>query len=284
MIAIPNDPKNAKALRDFFSNTRTQMCSLGEQLGEPWLTHFNNIKGQYDALLAQLGTTDQVPAALDASAQLSALYSMLVSANSLTALIGSQMQMMKQTTATQMNSAIEAAIAEKLTKGELVKADVVSVKVQEAIATATQAGELVPREQHTQLCSAAKSTGLEEGKAALLAEQQAEATRKQTIETRKAALQTAGLPLPEADLEKLLGGTDEEFAATQTKVDTRVKALKAKNAFHSQIGKFMWLDDANFAAFEALAGDIRKSTGHEPLQQPNPAPGAAAPASTTFAA
>lgn len=282
MIAIPQDPKNAKALRDFFANTRTQMCSLGEQLGEPWLTHFNNIKSQYDALLAQLGTTDQVPAALDASAQLSALYSMLVSANSLTALIGSQMQMMKQTSATQLNSAVEAAIAEKLAAGELVKADAVIVKVQEAITSKTQAGELVPREQHTQLCSAAKATGLEEGKAAVLEEQKAEALRKQTIETRKAALQTAGLPLPETDLEKLLGGTDEEFAAVQTKVDTRVKTLKAKNAFHSQIGKFMWLGDSEYAAFEALAGEIRKSTS-EPLAQPNPQPGAA-PAATSFAA
>jgi hypothetical protein len=282
MIAIPKNPTDAKALRDFYTNVRTQMCSLGDQLGEPWKSHYDQIKGQYDTLLAQLGASDQVPAALDANAQLSALYSMLVSASSLSNLLSSQMLAMKQTSATQLNSAVEAAIAEKLTKGELVKSDAVTAKIQEAITTKTTSGELVPREQHTQLCSAAKTTGLEEGRAALLNEQKAETEKKQLIETRKTALQTAGLPVPEKDLEKLLGGTPEEFEAAKTKVQGRITALKTKSAYHSAFDRFMWASDADYGAFELLAADMKKATGPEPFQQRNNPP--AAPAATTFAA
>jgi hypothetical protein len=64
MITLPKDSKDTKALRDFYTQQRAQVCSVGDLRGEPWLSHFNGIKGQYDSILGQLGRSEQVPAAL----------------------------------------------------------------------------------------------------------------------------------------------------------------------------------------------------------------------------
>jgi len=97
------------------------------------------------------------------------------------------------------------ALAAALTAGaHLIKADhetAITKAVDAAIAARTGAqGDLVPKTTVDQLCSAAKDLGVKEGRAAEQADAAALLAAEKLATDRTAALTTAGLPLPEADV------------------------------------------------------------------------------------
>lgn len=63
------------------------------------------------------------------------------------------------------------------------------------------------------LCSAAKAMGVTECEKKVSDEVAAGVARQGVITTRKAMLQTCGLPIPDARLGSVLAGTEDEFAA-----------------------------------------------------------------------
>lgn len=275
-MVLPKDA-NSKVLRDFFEQQKAQVCSLADCLEEPWKTHFNNLKAEYDNVLKDLPPSDQAPAALDANRHLNVFASLLCGANSLCSMLSSHMDSMRRERSAGFASAVEGALKERIGKGELVPAAEIDSRVKTGLDTAvgaevkrrTEAGELVPKETTTQLCSQARQAGVDEGRTAMKTEMETAAATATRITTRKASLQTAGLPLPDGALENLLGGPDAEYTALETTVKSRIEGLKGKGvAFNSKNPVYakVWLPENEWKSFEALVSDIPAlKGGAEPL-------------------
>ena len=280
-MKIPTDPKDIKAIREFLTSVRTQVCSLADCLSEPLKAHYDSLKKVYDDAIAGLPPTDAVPAAIEASHHLSCLCSCLMNANALCSLIATNANdILKKTpevAATALNSAVGAEIEKQLAAGTLFKPETVTVKVTEAIDAKTKAGDLVPKETATQLCSAAKDLGLQEGEKKVRDEIAAAAARQTLINTRKATLQTCSLPIPDSKLEGVLAGTDDEFKAAQKLVEDRKVALQKKgvalNSNSPLLGR-LWLPQDQYDVFESLATETLH--GGNPLVT-NPGPTSSAP-------
>ena len=266
MKNAPIDPKDLNTIREVLTSFRTQICGAADTLGEPWKGQFLALKGDYDKMLSGLPPTDQVPAALEANSQLSCLHAALSSATSLSVMLGSAMASLSgksaEASAAQLASAVGAEIEKQIAAGTLFKAEGVEVKIAERIKT----GDLVAKETCTQLCSAAKDLGLAEGEKKVRAEIAASAVRQSLITTRKAELQTCGLPIPDARLEGVLAGTGEEFTAAQALAQSRIAALQQRGVAlnsNSPLAAKVWLPEEQWQVFESLAVETLK--GADPL-------------------
>jgi hypothetical protein len=251
---------------------------MADCLSEPWKSHYTSLKAQYDTALEQLPATDQVPEALKANTVLQAFYSCLSGANALCSLMASKLNSSATETATALNSAVDARILDLLAKGELVKKDGIDKLIAHGIAAKTTAGELVAKATVTQLCSEARTAGLTEGESKVRVEVQAQAERTTRIGARKTALQTAGLPMPDAALEALLGGTEEEFTTIKTTAQNRIDALRkrgvALNAKSSLLGK-VFLPEAQWKPLEDLVVETLSSGADPLITSANPVAGGA---------
>ena len=266
MKNAPSDPKDLNTIKEVLTSFRTQICAAADTLGEPWKGQFLALKGDYDKMLSGLPPTDQVPAALEANSQLSCLHAALSSATALSVMMGSAMASQAgkgaEASAAQLASAVGAEIEKQIAEGTLFKAEGVEVKIAERIKT----GDLVAKETCTQFCSAAKDLGLAEGEKKVRAEIAASAVRQSLITTRKAELQTCGLPIPDARLEGVLAGTGEEFTAVQALAQSRIAALQQKGVAlnsNSPLGAKVWLPEEQWQVFESLAVETLK--GADPL-------------------
>jgi len=273
MKNAPIDPKDLNTIRQVLTSFRTQICGAADTLGEPWKGQFVALKGDYDKMLSGLPPTDQVPAALEANSHLSCLHAALASATSLSVMMGSAMaslaaastgsgQGSAQAPAAQLASAVSAEIEKQIAAGTLFKAEGVEVKIAERIRT----GDLVAKETCTQFCSAAKDLGLAEGEKKVREEIAASAVRQSLISTRKAELQTCGLPIPDARLEGVLAGTGEEFTAAQALAQSRIAALQQRGVAlnsNSPLAAKVWLPEEQWQVFESLAVETLK--GADPL-------------------
>jgi hypothetical protein len=273
----PIDPKDLNTIKEVLTSFRTQMCGAADTLGEPRKGQFLALKGDYDKMLSGLPPTDQVsafarelrpdePAALEANSQLSCLHAALSSATSLSVMLGSAMASLAgksaEASAAQSASAVGAEIEKQIAAGTLFKAEGVEVKIAERIKT----GDLVAKETCTQLCSAAKDLGLAEGEKKVRAEIAAGAVRQSLITTRKAELQTCGLPIPDARLKGVLAGTGEEFTAAQALAQSRIAALQQRGVAlnsNSPLAAKVWLPEEQWQVFESLAVETLK--GADPL-------------------
>lgn len=262
------DESSRKIIQAVLGQSRDVLNSFDlSQLAEPWLSHFNKIKSDYDSALKDLAPSDQVVASLDANRHLSCLYTLLAGANSLCSFVSGQMSEMKKAHATALNSAADAAITAKIQSGELIAKADLDGKIKAAIDARIAGGELLTKESHTQLCSAAKEIGRTEGKTAAETVIANEKAKLATLETRRGLVQTASLPVPSADIEKLLGGTDEEFNTRMETAKSRVQelmaagiALNAANPAWDNV----WKGDGEYKNFKALAIDL-KGEGAEPF-------------------
>ena len=181
-----------------------------------------------------------------------------MNANALTSLIASTadglVKKHPEQLATALNSAVTDEIAKQVAAGTLFKPEVVTIKVTEAIDAKTKAGELVPKDTATQLCSAAKDLGLQEGEKKVRDEIAATEARKALIVGRKASLQTCGLPVPSEKLESVLAAPDADFTATQKLVEDRIAALQKKGmAINSKTNlDIVWLPQSQYDMLEPL--------------------------------
>lgn len=263
--AIPElkDIKDIKAVRAFYEQQRQALCSMADNLEEPLKGHFNNLKKKYDDVLDSLPPTEQVPAALEAGKHLSALYSILSAANGLMCSLNSALNGVK-TAATALNSeTLARAVQDKITAGELVPKSVLDGKVTAEIERLAKSGDYVPKATVQQLCSEARSAGIAEGESKVRQEASASAEKAKLVETRKAQVHTAGLPLPESEIERVLGGSESDFAATLKKAQDRFAGLKRHSALNSKspLMAKIWLGEPEFVTFEQLL----KDTIGEPL-------------------
>jgi hypothetical protein len=257
-MKIPSDEKDIKSIREFLTDVRTQLCSRADNLSEPFKTQFNALKKSYDDALASLPPTDMVPGAVEANRHLSHCYDALASANNLCSAMCSA-----------MNSAVDAKVQERLKAGELVLKTDVDGLVATAITARTASGELVPKETVTQLCSAAKDLGLADGEKKVRDEIKGQEALKVLIATRKETVQKCGLPVPDATLEKALGGTEEEFKVAQQTATDRIAALQKKGvAINSKnpLAMRVWLPEDQYKIFEELFVSTVK--GGDPLITP----------------
>ena len=270
-MKVPSDPKDLKAVREFLTTIRTQVCGMADNLSEPWKTHFTDLKKHYDDALASLPPTDQVPAAMEANHNLSCFYSCLANASALASMLGSAMDTMvkknAETVATALASAVGADIEKQIAAGTLFKPEGIQIKLTAHVAELTKTGELVLKETLTQLCSEASRLGLEAGEKKVRDEVVATAARQAVITTRKAGLQTCGLPVPDARLESVLAGTEDEFKAAQTLAQNRIAALQKRGVAlnsNSPLGAKVWLPEEQWQVFESLAVETLKGGG-DPL-------------------
>lgn len=262
-IVIPENIKDVKAVRKFYEDQRQALCSMADGLEEPLKGHFNTLKKKYDEVLDALPPTEQVPAALEAGRHLSALYSILSAANGLMCSLNSALNSVKTAGAALNSEAVNKAIQDKIATGELFPKSVFDSKVAAEVERLTKSGEYVSKATVQQLCSEAKSAGILEGENKVRQESQANADRARLVETRKTQVQTAGLPLPETEVEKILGGSETEFAAHLKKAQDRFGNLKRHSALNSKspLMTKIWLADSEFSTFEQLL----KDTIGEPL-------------------
>lgn len=266
-IAITDlkDIKDIKAVRAFYEQQRQALCSMADNLEEPLKGHFNNLKKKYDDVLDSLPPTEQVPAALEAGKHLSALYSILSAANGLMCSLNSALNGVKAAGAALNSEVISKAVQDKIAAGELFPKSVLDSKVTAEIARLAKSGDYVPKATVQQLCSEAKNAGIAEGENKVREEVNASAEKTKLVEARKTQVQTAGLPLPESEIEKILGGSDTDFAATLKKAQDRFAGLKKHSALNSKspLMAKIWLGESEFSTFEQLL----KDTIGEPLAE-----------------
>ncbi len=250
--------KDIKKPREFLNALLTALNGIQCPLEEPWATHFNALKANYNSVLENLPPSDMVPAATEANWNLGTLLSCLYSAQSLVTSMGQTLSDVKgkMTDAlSSINSKAEALLADKL-----------------------KTGDLVPKETVTALCSDVKAKALEDGRNEGRTEVRTEVAKEKlaakTIIDRRALLATNSLPLPEND--SVLGGTEEEFTALQAKAKTRIELLKGKGvSMNSKLLPKVWLPDNEFSVVETLITE-NMSRGAEPFAGgPSPGSGAA---------
>jgi hypothetical protein len=225
-MKLPEDPKDIKVLREFLTTVRQQICGMGDCLAEPWKTHFNNLQNEYDSFLSKLPPTEQVAAAHEAHYHLRSMCSLLCSAQSLATSLHQKLSAMENGFASQVASAADAKLATLLTS--YIKVADVDGLVAKAIEGKVTAGELVTKDSVTALCSAAKQAGITEGETKVKNENEAKEKKTQLMATRRTALQTAGVPIPEGKLEEILGADDAVFDAAKKKAEARVSAMQQK--------------------------------------------------------
>lgn len=220
-MKLPTDPKDVEALKSFLEQVRTQVCGMADMLKEPFKTHFKELKNQFDSALSKLPPSEQAPAAIEAHHHLIGLCSCLSSASSLVTALSQKLNGMEEGFASALNSAVDVKVAAGITAGDYIKKGDLAGLVTKAIEDKVKAGELVAKDMVTSLCSAAKTTGLEEGERKVREELKVSEARTQLVGTRKAALQTAGVPLPSEKLENILAADEAAFNGAKAKVEER---------------------------------------------------------------
>lgn len=235
------DPEQAKQFRALYSSIISQMS--GMELDEPLKSQFAAIKQQCSALLEEMPLMDAVGAAQECKWSLSSLHSCMMSLQSAFGLVGASMkglQSRMSAQAAEMPAAIAEAIKEKISAGELVAKDTVA-----------------------SLCSESKSQGLAEGEKKVRDEIKLAQEKQKLVAARKDALTKASLPLPENDA--FIEGTDDAFAALQTKAAERVAKLrKAGLSLNSPLLAKAFLPDGDFETFLGLSSELLgKKAGDE---------------------
>ena len=120
-MKLPTDPKDVAALKTFLEQVRSQVCGMADVLKEPFKSHFNELKNQFDSALSKLPPSEQVPAAMDAHQDLIGLCSCLCSASSLVTALSQKLNGMEEGFASALSSAVDVRLAASLAGGEFVK-------------------------------------------------------------------------------------------------------------------------------------------------------------------
>ena len=247
---IPKSSKDLAGITGFFTNLRQQFASAATIYEGPLKQLIDDVIGKLDETLKLLPKAPDTNWSLND--QLENLFCLLNSANSVANALALELSKVKQQMAAVGPEAIAAAVA----AGTHIPKTDFDTAVSAAVAKRTaEGGDLVTQESVKQLCSAAKSLGVQEGRAARDAEL---ATAKQADElaaTRRTALTTAGLPLPEADVENVLRLAEPEFAAARTIAEKRLKTL-AGIALDGDLLRKVWLGEPEFAVFHKTVSAI----------------------------
>jgi hypothetical protein len=171
------------------------LCGMEEGLPEPWKGEIRAMREQFDQVLAKMPDTEKVGAAQEANwgiTELCFAVNRLLSTQTGLATALKKLQGERAAEMAGLDGKIGAAIETRVAAGDFIPKAVLQTKIDEAVTAAT--GAL--------------------------------AARHQTIETRRAELVKAGLPLP-GD-ESLLVAEEKTFTAAKTEAASRSSILKTK--------------------------------------------------------
>jgi hypothetical protein len=262
---MPKDSKDLEGVRGFFSGLRQQFASTATIYTDPIKSLFDEVVAKLDAALAALPKTTDTNWSLND--QLENFFYLLNSANCVANSLGLELAKVKQQMASVGPDAIAAAVA----AGTYIPKTDFEKAVDAAVAARTvEGGDLVPKETVNQLCSAAKELGLKEGRTARDGEVAAERAADALATGRRTALTTAGLPLPEAEVEAILRADEPTFTAARTLTENRLKGFtEAGIELTPELLGKAWLPEAAFGVFQKTVSAIpslkRSTTLPEPL-------------------
>lgn len=245
-MLIPKNSKDVKGLRDYLTQQRAQACSTAAAYSGPLKQLFDEMVSKINAWLGQLPKED-VPGDWSLECQLDCLFSLMAQLSAAASL--SALELSKLQNGEQYATALSAEINRRVTAGELFTKDGVAAHVK----TQVDAGELVAKDRLTQLCSESHIKGFGEGEAKVRGEFTAKEAEDKLIGTRRSSLQAASLPLPDAEVERLvLGGTEEQFAARKTLFETRRDGLVKEGIQLNSDAALanLWLDETAYKGFE----------------------------------
>ena len=264
------DVKNADVIRTAYGAMAQSLTAAMDMLDEPWKSQFQAVKHGLDHELEGLPPTDQIPAALAANSCLQSVHSALCQVNACFSGYMGQIASLRTSlnaapTAASVATAIEAEVAKRMQDGKLF--DAAGVEVQITAALSRDAATKVPKAELQSLCAVAKTEGIAEGRRLQKQEMDAAAAIAKKVDERKTALSTASIPLPLADLEKLLGGADDEFNAAKTKAEARLTELKELGVSNCALPVFgkVWGDDATFTEFRELCKSFVSAEKPDPF-------------------
>lgn len=275
----PKDTKDLTGLRGFFDGMQAQFASAATVYDGPLKAMFDEVSTKLKSVLDGLPTVPSNEWCL--TDKLDWLFDSLTGASSLLSAVTLELQKAKQDLAV---AATRASAADTLTSAlaagtHLTKETheaAVTAAVEAAIAKRTGAdGDLMPRTQANSLCSAAKDLGITEGREALTKELAAAAQAEKLVTDRKAALTTAGIALPgtgaepmvEAEVNRILRASEEDFTAARTQVTTRLTGFtEAGITLPADLAANVWLPEREFGVFQKTVAGITalKRTGGRP--------------------
>jgi hypothetical protein len=252
----PKDGKDLAGTREFFTGLQSSFASAATLYEGPLKALFDETAAKLKAVL------DGLPAAASdnwcLTDKLDWFFDSLNSCSSLLTSVTLELQKAKTTLASAAGDTLTAALAAGTHLTKATHEEAVTAAVEAAIAKRIgEQGDLIARTQVNSLCSAAKAMGIEEGRKALAEEVAAKEAVEKLVGERKAALTTAGLPLPEAQVEAVLRDTEEIFTAARTLATTRLTAFtEAGLDLPAELAANAWLPEKEFQAFHKTVTGI----------------------------
>ncbi|MGA3265503.1 MAG: hypothetical protein ABSE16_01620 [Verrucomicrobiota bacterium] len=270
--AVPVVPKNSKDLegiRGFFTTLKSQFASAATVYEGPIRQLFDEVTAKLEAALAALPKTADANWSL--AEQLDSFFSLLACANNCASTLNLELSKLKQ----QMAGIGPAALEEAVRTGVVMRKADFETAVAAEMTKRTTSGALVPKATVDQLCSAAKVAGISEGRTQVEQEQAAKLLAEKTAGERKAALTTAGLPLPDADAEAILRASEAEFDSAKATAEKRVKTL-AGLSLTAELLAAVWRDEKTYGVFEKTVNGIAALKHATPSPEPFATPPGAA--------
>ena len=244
-------PQDASKLREWIPAFLATFNGMDE-IGEPYLTWFKDVKLQMNSVLEKLPLNDAIPAGQEAGWYLNSLLSAFTNLQAMHTFTG-------------------ARLKELSAKNSEADPKLVQAAIDKAIDEQVTAGELVKKDMHLSLCSNAKIEGETAGEKKVRDELAQQEQTMKTIATRKELVSKNGLPLPAEDA--ALEGTDEEFTARTETAKKRVELLKGhKVALNSPVMPYVWGSERDFSIAEksvmAQRGAAASGKPAEPFAKP----------------
>jgi hypothetical protein len=222
-MPLPKSNKDLTGVREFVANLHTQFASAATVIGPACATLFEEVAGKLKGVLEGLPKDETAATHAGWALPENWAFEALGAANNLVSGLSLEVGRQKQLASAAVLNIGPNVLSDAVKAGtHFPKADH-DAAVAAAVATAT--ANMVPKDKVDQLCSAAKSLGATEGRAALQAELDAKLAGDKLATDRTATLTTAGLPVPDADQAAILRGTDELFNAAKTTAETRLKGI-----------------------------------------------------------
>ena len=254
-MPLPKSNKDLTGVRDFVANLHTQFASAATVIGPACATLFDEVAGKLKGVLEGLPKDETAATHAGWALPENWAFEALGAANNLVSGLSLEVGRQKQLASAAVLNIGPNVLSDALKAGtHLLKADH-DAALASAVATAT--ANMVPKDKVDQLCSAAKSLGATEGRAALQAELDARLAGDKLATDRTAALTTAGLPVPDADQTAILRGTDELFSAAKATAETRLKGItEAGLQLPAELLSAVWGGEPEYQKFHKTVTSI----------------------------
>jgi len=254
-MPLPKSNKDLTGVRDFVANLHTQFASAATVIGPACATLFEEVAGKLKGVLEGLPKDETAATHAGWALPENWAFEALGAANNLVSGLSLEVGRQKQLASAAVLNIGPNVLSDALKAGtHLLKADH-DAALASAVAAAT--ANMVPKDKVDQLCSAAKSLGATEGRAALQAELDARLAGDKLATDRMAALTTAGLPVPDADQTAILRGTDELFNAAKATAETRLKGItEAGLQLPAELLSAVWGGEPEYQKFHKTVTSI----------------------------